>query len=1303
MRHMLTRAVLVLQVFALGGLVTARAVTRTWDGGGANDNWSTTANWDNNALPETTADVIFATGFGSGTSIDLGTDRTVNSFTINTTTAFSITGGDDLTLTSGLLTRNNVSGTENNHSITAAIILGANGVFDINGSGSLTISGAIEDGAGTLSFTKTGSGLLVLAGGVNTYNGDTIVNGGILQLGADNKIGDGAGFGNLVVNSGGTFDLAGFSETVNGLSGGGIVDKSTGTETETLTVGAGNTSATFTGTIQDSDADDDLNLTKIGTGTQTLSGTNTYAGATAVNAGALRAASSAALGATSGGVTVSSGAALELSGGITIGAEALSLSGTGISSGGALRNITGNNSWAGTITLADVTGVHRINSDADTLTIGGGITEAGNSNNKDLTFGGSGNVTVNGNITASSGDMRVFKDGSGTLTLAGANTYDGTTTIGGGVLAISANGNLGSGGGLIFANGATLRTTGGSVVLLGTRTVTLNSGGGTLDIGVPIYISGAISGGNGLTTGGNDLILNRGSGNNAIGALTINSGRVFVQNTLGNINGSTIAVQNGAILDIDINAANVLTNTVSFASGGGLANRQGTLSMSTANAIFPTAGSIIFNNDDQPTTAITVTGNYPTLTGDLTIQVGGGNATVGTVTLSGAISGSGGLTKTSTGTLILGSANSYTGNTVVSAGILQLGNAGAIPSGASAGNVTVNGTLSLQDLNVAINGLNGSGTVRKDAGAASTRTLTIGNNNASGSFSGVLTDTSGTLNVVKTGNGTQIFSGNNSYDGTNAILAGVLKAQHNNALGTVVGNTTVAGGASLQIDGSSLNVGENLILNGDGGGAGALVNLVNNNNASGTITFASAGRINSDAGTFTLSGATMSGDFAKTFGGAGNITVSNIISGASAPLTYDGSGTLTLSGANTYGGTTTVKSGTLAVGANAPSGSAGALGNASSAVLVGDTSGSGSAALLANGAFTIGRNVTIQSGSSGTATVGGSGANNSIFSGDIVANKNVQLTAATGGQATFSGTISGNHGITKVGAGTVVLSHANTFTGGVTINSGVLRLDNAGALNSTTPNAVAMNGGTLRLNGNSVTVAGLSGSAGTVENGGSGLQTLTVNKASGSDSFAGVIQNGGSGTLALDKTGAGEMILSGANTYTGGTTLTAGTLTLGANEVLADSGAFKFAGGVLNANNRTETFGALSLTADSTLSLVGDGLVNGTLTFSTTAGSATGILTITGWVGAPGGEGTDDRIFFSGAAPDSDFLSHILFDLDGELYFADMVGNELVAGLSPVPEPTEWALIIFGMLAVFYKFVLPRWRARWGATAMPQA
>ncbi|MCW5553475.1 MAG: autotransporter-associated beta strand repeat-containing protein [Verrucomicrobiae bacterium] len=161
------------------------------------------------------------------------------------------------------------------------------------------------------------------------------------------------------------------------------------------------------------------------------------------------------------------------------------------------------------------------------------------------------------------------------------------------------------------------------------------------------------------------------------------------------------------------------------------------------------------------------------------------------------------------------------------------------------------------------------------------------------------------------------------------------------------------------------------------------------------------------------------------------------------------------------------------------------------------------------------------------------------------------------------------------------------------------------------------------------------------------------------------------------KTGLGTLILSGANTYAGGTTLTGGQIDLGADNVIPDTGTFTFAGGILAANNRTDTIGQLSLTADSSLNLSPGGAV-GALTFASAAWTS-GTLTISGWTGTPGEEGTDDRIYFT-STPGSDFLDHVYFDIGGNLYFADMIGNELVAGVTPVPEPVNVALGVFGAM-----------------------
>ncbi len=184
----------------------SQALIRTWDGGGNNDNWSTINNWNGNTtLPAATDDVFFAGNFSSGTTIDTRADRTISSLTIDTLTGFTLgNAADDLTLTNGILNRNDLVGTEASHTIISPIILGVNGLWTINGSGTLTINGTIQDGAvNSFSLEKSGGGTLVLSGGTETYNGNTIISGGTLRLGADNQIPDGAG----IATTGGTSNL----------------------------------------------------------------------------------------------------------------------------------------------------------------------------------------------------------------------------------------------------------------------------------------------------------------------------------------------------------------------------------------------------------------------------------------------------------------------------------------------------------------------------------------------------------------------------------------------------------------------------------------------------------------------------------------------------------------------------------------------------------------------------------------------------------------------------------------------------------------------------------------------------------------------------------------------------------------------------------------------------------------------------------------------------------------------------------------------------------------------------------------
>ena len=162
----------------------------------------------------------------------------------------------------------------------------------VTGAGGLVIDLSQTSTANTL-HTVT----LTTVANTNDYQGDTIVGrtlatpaqnyAATLVLGAANQIPHGANKGNVILNNNsatrtGTLSLAGFDETINGLSGNGTLDSSTGSST--LTLGDNNATATFSGVLQNSGSST-LNVIKTGTGTQTLSGASTFSGSLTVNAG----------------------------------------------------------------------------------------------------------------------------------------------------------------------------------------------------------------------------------------------------------------------------------------------------------------------------------------------------------------------------------------------------------------------------------------------------------------------------------------------------------------------------------------------------------------------------------------------------------------------------------------------------------------------------------------------------------------------------------------------------------------------------------------------------------------------------------------------------------------------------------------------------------------------------------------------------------------------------------------------------------------------------------------------------------
>ena len=301
-------------------------------------------------------------------------------------------------------------------------------------------------------------------------------------------------------------------------------------------------------------------------------------------------------------------------------------------------------------------------------------------------------------------------------------------------------------------------------------------------------------------------------------------------------------------------------------------------------------------------------------------QAGGG-----TLVITGTISGAANLTKTGAGTLTLSGANTYSGDTTIGAGVLLLGNASAIPSGTGKGDVVVGsgGTLSTGDTNFSINGLSGSGLVQKTSSAGvadggNPDTITIGNNDADGSFSGVLQGSvSGhELNIIKTGTGTQTFSGTNTYAGTTSIQNGTLSINtiKNLSTSSAIGAPTTAANGTIAIGSGA--TGATLKYTGSGDTTNRIIDLAGTTGGA-TIDQSGTGLLK-----FTSNlAATGGGDKTLTLQGstAGSGEISGIIKDNSSSnitsVSKAGTGAWTLSGVNTYTGTTTISGGTLAIGA----------------------------------------------------------------------------------------------------------------------------------------------------------------------------------------------------------------------------------------------------------------------------------------------------------------------------------------------------------------------------------------------------
>jgi len=406
----------------------------------------------------------------------------------------------------------------------------------------------------------------------------------------------------------------------------------------------------------------------------------------------------------------------------------------------------------------------------------------------------------------------------------------------------------------------------------------------------------------------------------------------------------------------------------------------------------------------------------------------------------------------------------------------------------------------------------------------------------------------GGTDLLKNGAGSITLSVANTYSGTTTLNAGSIIVGHASALGSassdvLVGELTDGGNPAALLVNTAFTLSRNINVRSGSSGAATL----GGTNSTGTAVF---------SGGVTLNKAAL-----LTAESGGEVDFTGLITGSGGGFTKVGPGTVKLTHANSYTGTSAVNAGSLVL-TNAT-----ALGSDSSAVLVGETASNGNAAaLLAGSAVSLNRDVTVRLGSSGAATIGGSNTSGmASFPGTITLNKSVQLTAASGGMVDFSGLVTGVGGITKNGLGKVYLDSANSFQGDTTINAGSLYIVDGGSLGTAT-SAVAV--GETADNGNPASLlacapltfarnisvrAGSSGLAtfGEANSGGtvtcSGSVTLNKSAQLTADSgdqvdFTGLI--GGSG--GITKIGEGTVRLTRANTYSGQTAISGGTVLVAA-------------------------------------------------------------------------------------------------------------------------------------------------------------
>ena len=1132
----------------------------------------------------------------------------------NGASTWSIGAGDTLRLTSG----GSVGGSTNV------------GVVNlVNGTGVASVD-FVKDGAGSLHIQSTGS----------TFTGNVRINAGTLQVNGNGSLGN-------ALNS--VYIADGSKLTVNAavtLSNARTLFLGSAAGTGTAILEAQGTNVfTVDSRLVDNGADADNLQVIANSGRVTLGNPdNAYAGSTTVTSGTLQVAN---LGA--GGVASSIGASSAAATSLVLNGGVLSYLGTQPATTdrlftiGGTTNISSNSSAAAnTLTWTNPGTVPNTATGAHTFTLGGSNSGA--------------NLFTPGLTDNGANVLSLVKGGASNWTVTGAHTYTGTTTVGNGTSggSLEFNGSLaGPGGDVIVQTGNTLR------------------GAGSLARGA--QINGTLAPGSAAAPLG-QLTLG--------GPVTFNAGGIFAVNIGGTASSKAVGIAdltlNGNPLSVSLNAANLpsgtsydvleysgtLTGTFSpTVTVGGLGALQSRVAFSLdygtpgrvrllqsgqaknlvwvgGDGVAPGTWNVngVANwNAGGPETFFdldTVTFNDTGLTRtvDITADVTPtaivvNNGTGNDYTISGStgrIIGPGSLTKSGAGRLVVGGAHAFSGGFSI--------NGGAV------------GTTVINDATV--DGPLGRGLLAFDGGlldytgatASTSRPVQL---NAAGgtiavpaatdlTFTGVFAGAGG---LVKAGPGTLLLNGANAHGGTTGITEGIVRLGNNNALGGTAAGTTIASGATLDVQGGRALpqdevvtvAGPGVDTDGDAVGDGAIINTSASTDSQSAIK------------KLELSGSSTLGGPRRWDVRINGPLSSGFTPGVDAWLRGNGH-SLTKTGASIIGfvgvgetdfGDIDIKAGTLIfhdAGNSDPAmmlASDTTLGRPAHKVFLApgttinffNSDGTRSKEIVANGTGTA---ATIQMNASA-----GFPPHTLKLDRQVVVDGALTINSGLAGVTNleFAGAIvegAAPASVEKIGAGIATLAAANSHTGGTRITAGVLRVGSNAALGS---GSLQLNGGALTSSDtnpltltNPVTLAANSTIGSATDNGDITVTSPLILGGSFSLAIASTTTlaasfDDGIGDFVLTKSGAGILNLPLASPSSGGITLAGGRTRIGSESALG-SGPLTFSGGTLSSDGATPRTIANTVTLTGSMG-AGNSVDNGALAFTAPVDAGTARRTVT--------------------------------------------------------------------------------------------